>query len=132
MLTTHPRLDSKYFKGRGPTVRGRRTSPKILDANVVFDHGRISEEETLAFIAKEKREARTKPGLFVGDFSELFYDRCELRLAMDELETDSNQVCCYRGEGFWSLPPKHIARAFHMHSRVFTDSGAWNMKPQMP
>lgn len=131
VLTTHPRRDSTYFKARGPVIRGRGTSPKILDATEVCNPVRNSDEEILSLVARGKREARAKKGLFVSDLSELFYDRYDFRLALDETEASSNQICCYRREGFWSLDPKYIAKSFHQHGYVFTDSGVLHMTPHV-
>ena len=51
------------------------------------------------------------------------YDRFNIALDVEETEREmSNLLCCYRAEGFWSLPPAQIARVFELHRRVLFGS----------
>jgi hypothetical protein len=115
-------LDKKFFAGK----KGRRGGglglppPKVVDVGHLLESAEDPAKEILSILEKVRLGGTARsPSLIIGDWAHTVYDRFELMLAVERTEKGSaNHVCCYRGEGFWSLTPEHIAEICELHDRV--------------
>jgi hypothetical protein len=117
VLSARPQTDEEFF-GRQAKRLGW-PDPSVLDVRNIVSRSPDPSRGIVSVFRKELRKRAGEQTLLVGDWTYLAYDRFEVVLATEEGVTRlTDPLCCYRGEGFWSLGIKHIARILEMHSQV--------------
>jgi hypothetical protein len=113
--------DAKLFRGKMKKAGLRGLPPPVMvDVVDLLKNVQDPSNELLSIIDRAHRGAKAaSPALIVGDWAHAVYDRFEVMLAVEREERGAlNHICCYRGEGFWSLAPEQIAEVCELHDRV--------------
>jgi hypothetical protein len=138
VLSSNPKVDALFFKGKEWKETCRRARPvSSIDMKRIVGGKHEPANDVIRTTMKslEHRPEDSAP-LVVGDWFHQVYNRFEVGLAVERHHTLSkvrNMICCYRGEGFWSLDVIHLARVFDLHDRVIFgttifDSAEWQSK----
>lgn len=122
VLSAQPGADTEWLRR---TIRrngkGRREKPlSVVDVRECLAKGRSTGDSILSLLRNALHAGpEAEPTIIIGDWTCKAYDRFHVVLEVEEAEEDTvNLICCFRGEGFWSLPTKQIAQTFELHRRV--------------
>ena len=122
VMSAQPDADTSYFMGRVKAKRKRRSLPfpTMVDVGDLLEREANPARAVTSILYRARPSKRAEPPpLIIGDWTHAAYDRFEVILAVERREKGTtNNVCCYRGEGFWSLPPEQIAEVCELHDRV--------------
>jgi hypothetical protein len=113
IITAQPEADTKLLREFGQSNRS------IVDVTDALSGDRPARNIASMLKAACRNIRKERRGLVIGDWLHRVYDEFEIGLEVEEVVRDSvNLVCCYRGEGFWSMDINHLARLFEMHDRI--------------
>ena len=123
ILGADPASEVRFFGSRAwrNASRGGRTQVASVDARRLCGMRDPANDIRSTFIEAIRHHPGTPPPLIVADWLHLVYDRFDVGLEVETWhvrERTPNLICCYRGEGFWSLDVKQIARVLELHDRT--------------
>ncbi len=128
ILTSEPKIDSKMFGGR-PGKKGRsaldRLPRSMIDVRHILADDHKAPDRLSSLIRELNRKAMKENtrSLIFANYPFEFYQDLSRELAIEESVGDMRDlVCCYKGEGFWSLDPAQIARELELHQRILFGS----------
>jgi hypothetical protein len=125
VLSAQPEDDSRSFGSMMRRHRGGgKESLSVIDVRRVLAEKRNPARGIRSLLSDARRSGKgARSPLIVGDWTHRVYDTFQTALQVEEAEErTSNLVCCYRGEGFWSLNTGSIATIFELHRRVLFGS----------
>ena len=122
VLSAQPEADTRVFRGmirRKGWARGRCLL-SVVDIREPLSEGRNAVGNIISHTRGASASAREEsPPLVIGDWTHLVYDTFQTALSIEEAEEGMlNLICCYRGEGFWSLDCKQVTQILERHQRV--------------